>query len=450
MCPFLTPRRRTERLRQEEERPILNSESAPSGTKRTGAIAAGLLILFGTIVGLLLLEALYRGYLYSMRAEAFRPAEEEALSFGLYDRSLWRFDERHGFGYVPNADLTLTSIADGKVVSCSPIEYINENGNSGPVMATHADPDFTIAVFGDSWTAFNVEGRTWPHYLRDKLETRTGLKINIHNFGRDGTGLIHMFRMAEDKLARHMPDLAIVAFITDDIDRAMFWRTEVTINGELRALTTTEPSATPPLENSADTMMIHPRATEDWCRATVGKRDDLVAEIERMYRERMARLGSRPAEPLSIVSLTHSYLYHRIFNGDAFYFARPKLRLSQNPRLTETDFDAVEGFPETVAAAQSMGIPIKLVHLAIYPELKRGQEYVLSDSREALLESLHRIVGHESLRTTDYIEIPEDLKAINVGPGNYHPSAVGMDFYAEAVARMILRNAWLGEGAQGK
>ena len=55
-----------------------------------------------------------------------------------------------------------------------------------------------------------------------KLEDETGKKINVYNFGRDGTGLIHMFRMIEEKLPELQPDLAIVAFISDDLDRAMF------------------------------------------------------------------------------------------------------------------------------------------------------------------------------------------------------------------------------------
>ncbi|MEQ8346442.1 MAG: SGNH/GDSL hydrolase family protein [Sneathiellaceae bacterium] len=392
---------------------------------------------------LFLSEIGFRAYYYFEHPEVFKQRGEVPAIYGLYDRSLWEFDERNGYAYPPGIKLNLTMILNGRVAGCGEVGDVNEQGNMGPSMAVHENPDRTIAVFGDSWTAFVVDGLTWPHYLQKTLQERTGKKINVYNFGRDGTGMIHMFRMAADKVPELKPDLAIVAFITDDLDRDMFWRTEVTIDGELRVLTTTVPEAEPPMNKSADTFLLHREAGRDWCERTVGRRDRVVEEIEDKYRRIIlaATDGLDPAP--SLTTSRHSYLYNHIVNGSATYFASRRYTVHQNPRLAVTDFREVPGFAETVRQVAETGVPLQLMHLAISGELREGREYILAENGEQLLASLESLVGQAAARTIDHVEIPGAVERIKIAEDNEHPSAFGMAFYAEAVANMIMERGLL-------
>ncbi len=401
------------------------------------------IVLLSVFVSLCFLEAGFRGYVYLESPEKFRSSLEVPNFYGLYDSSLWEFNERQGFSYKPDAEVTLTSINDGKVGGCGVLNYVNENGNIGEVLSTHEDPDFTIAVFGDSWTAYWVDGKTWPAFLKEKLEERTGKKINVINLGRDGTGIVHMMRMAEAYLPLIKPDLAIVAFITDDIDRAMFWRTETRIDGELRILTTTVPARTPPIEKSVDTMLVHEKATHEWCQNTLGKRDSLVEEIEAKYRRLLLHANSETGPPPDIFTLKHSFILNYLVNGDPLFFNRRIYRPSQNPRLAAYDFEHVDGFEETFNSVKSNNIPIKFVHFAIYPELLKEVEYDVSPQRESLLKSLELMTGEKVFPTIGNAEAPEDLGSINITADNFHPSLIGMGFYADAVSNIIMDNQLL-------
>ncbi len=417
--------------------------SSEEKKKKAGIAGSVLLVAFSFLFALFLSEIGFRAYVYFENPQVFKQRGEVPASYGLYDRSLWRFDERNGYYYPPGIALNLTMIANGKVAGCAEVSDVNDQGNIGPSMIVHENPDSTIAVFGDSWTAFVVDGLTWPHYLQKKLQERTGKKINVYNFGRDGTGMIHMFRMAADKVPELKPDLAIVAFITDDLDRAMFWRTEVDIDGELRVLTTTVPEAVPPMNKSADTFLLHRDADRDWCARTVGKRDRVVEEIEDKYRRVILATmdGLEPAP--SLTTPWHSYLYNHIVNGSATYFANRRYTVYQNPRLSVSDFRDVPGFAETVQQVAETGVPLQMMHLAIYGELREEREYILPENGEPLLSSLEDMVGQKAERTLDHVAIPAGVERIKISEDNQHPSAFGMDFYAEAVANMIIEKGLL-------
>ena len=139
------------------------------------------IVVGSTMLALIIVEGLMRTYVYVENPEIFEDTSQLPNFFGLYDRSLWVFDERHGYSYPPKRKVHLTSISDGKVAGCSLLDYVNSDGNIGDPLNNHADPDHTIAVFGDSWTAFYVDGKTWPAFLKEKLEDETGKKINVHN-----------------------------------------------------------------------------------------------------------------------------------------------------------------------------------------------------------------------------------------------------------------------------
>jgi hypothetical protein len=54
------------------------------------------------------------------------------------------------------------------------------------------------------------------------------------------------------------------------------------------------------------------------------------------------------------------------------------------------------------------------------------------------------LFGREALRTTDVIDMPmSNPKRINVAPGDRHPSSWGLEFYAQAVSTMLIREGLL-------
>ena len=409
--------------------------------KSIGTIA---LILFSTILSLLLVEVGFRAYLFSADPERFESNAEVPEFYGVYDRSLWEYDADFGYRYPPERLVNLTSISNGVVAGCSLLDYINENGNIGISGQKHANPDYTIAVFGDSWTAFIIEGKTWPIFLQDTLEARTGKKINVINYGRDGYSVVQMFDLAQVKIPESKPDLALFAFITDDIDRDRFWRTEVEIDGEARVLTTTERNPEPSLERSTDTFLLHSDATREWCLQTEGRRDAVVEAIEDKYLDLLAHANSADGPPPDLFTIEHSYLYNRFVHRDPTYFARQQFRPSQNPRLKQWSYRDIPGFAEAMASVNATGVPWRLVHLAFYPEVKAQKEYELSTQRAELLASLEAMAGHQAFRTLDYVELPVDRpERMNVTPTNFHPSLWGMEFYGNAVAEMIIQNGLL-------
>ena len=95
---------------------------------------------------------------------------------------------------------------------------------------------------------------------------------------------------------------------------------------------------------------------------------------------------------------------------------------------------------EELRSLRSLDTKLMMFHLAFYPEIKAGREYLVSPPNEALLESLESGAGVKILRTTDYVGMPvERPERMNLSPDDYHPSLWGMEFYANAVAEALVR-----------
>ena len=216
-------------------------------SRSTTIIGSAALVAIGLIIGAGLAEVAYRGWLYRGLQNLFRSAAGDAQlpSFGVYDKSLWEFDQRFGYFYPPGRTVHLTSLNSGKVVGCRQMPPINAEGNVGFIKGDYASADVKVAVFGDSFAATQDNGVTWPNILQDRLTERLHRKVNVVNFGRDGYSLLQMFDLAAAKVPEWKPDLAIIAFITDDLARARFWRTAIEIDGQERVLTTIDPTPHP-------------------------------------------------------------------------------------------------------------------------------------------------------------------------------------------------------------
>jgi hypothetical protein len=394
-----------------------------------------LLIAIGTGVGFAASEAAYRAYLYFEYPERFASPVAETGYFSLYDQSLWEYDARFGFVYPPGRKIAYTGISDGAVRDCAVMDVINRHGNVGPIIGDYASADLKVAVFGDSWAAFHLDNKTWPVFLQAELERRLGRSAHVLNFGRDGYGILQMFDLAAVKVPEWKPDIALITFITDDLDRERFWRSARRVDGEARALTHLLNSPEPPIEATADTFLLHERATYDWCVGMRG-RPDRDRVLEEIFRRRERIAGRRP--PADALSLRNSYLLDRVLHGHPF---RAVERGSGNPRMSLADYAADEGFARALRTLRESGVPVILVHLAYYPEIKEGVEYIATFVQRRQLESLARALGHEPLRTIDHTRMPvERPERMNASEDNYHPSLWGMAFYGEVVAEMLIRN----------
>lgn len=396
--------------------------------------------LISLLIGLIGSEIMIRAYIAVTNPYVFRAKPGGAKgTLATYNVSYWEFDREFGYVYPPHRKVNLTLITDGTVRGCKVDDVINSYGNIGPEVPDYNEAEIKIALFGDSWAAFQSNGRTWPHALQEELERRLKRKVRVLNFGRDGYGILQMVTLARAKLREFKPDLALITFITDDIDRDRFWRTAVVKNGEMRVLTTLDPDPDPPLNRAADTFLLHPKATYEWCKTVDGKRDALVDEIEDKYARYISAIYEDRPETVSIFTLQHSFLYNLVVHRNAAYSVFRGYKNVQNPRITELTYNTIPGFVDEMKDLNGLGIPWQLIHLAYYPEVKEGTEYLLTPAREKLLQSLEDISGKKSLQTLNYTDLPvEKPERMNASVNNFHPSLWGMEFYAQAVSRMLI------------
>jgi hypothetical protein len=138
--------------------------------------------------------------------------------------------------------------------------------------------------------------------------------------------------------------------------------------------------------------------------------------------------------------LRRLYLFDRILHGNPFWHFDEGLRPAQNPRHSYSSFAEDAHFLEKLRQLKQLGPKPVLFHLAFYPEIKSGKEYLASKQEQALLESLEKLVEVKILGTTDYIAMPaENPERMNSAPDDFHPSLWGMEIYAGAVADALTK-----------
>jgi hypothetical protein len=159
----------------------------------------------------LALEAGYRGYLYASFPDRFEPPPIGTVQAN--DASMWRFNARVGYEYVPSQTITTTTVVAGKVSGCGQTAPVNAEGNIGPTVPDYDTAELKVALFGDSFSASSLDGMTWPALLQDRLESITGNRTRVLNLARDGYGVLQMFELAAAKIREVRPHLVIFAFI---------------------------------------------------------------------------------------------------------------------------------------------------------------------------------------------------------------------------------------------
>jgi len=417
-----------------------------SGSK----VANILLVVFSLVFSTVVSEAGYRAYLNATQSDKFiqTAKEGEHPSVWYFNESPWSFDREFGYAYPPGV-FNGGSITDGRVVSCWDWTT-NARGNIGRIKGEYDSAKLKVLIFGDSWTAQQRKQSdgavvAWPNFLQDKLEKELGMSVHVVNFGRDGTGLLHMFDQAKAKIAEWKPDLAVFAFITDDLTRDRFWRTKTILNGKDRIMTTTVADPDPDYTVATDTAIMHTKATKEWCLSRMADKaidDPIIRELEELYVESRERSSLR-ADPFSF---KQSFLLDRLLHGNSFHSNFALAKPSQNPRHTMQDFREDERVKQSVETMNKLGVPWVAVHFAIYPELKADQELIGSDQDKALLQSLRELNDGRTYDTLTHVEqrpVPNPEKYSGSFPSDHHPSLAGMEFYADVVAKALTRNGHL-------
>ena len=184
-----------------------------------------MLLVASSLISILCLELLYRVYTY--RQDFHVVAQKEAnLSFAVWEKSPVVYHSQYGFDHRKDTVLQTAWIDKGKFSGCNSVSY-NKYGNQSGTTFYKENPDFRIAVFGDSFVNSYSAGAAWPEELSllidKKLSEVNGPIVEVVNYGRAGFGVLQMFDMAAGQLEKEHFDLAIIAFITNDLHRARHW-----------------------------------------------------------------------------------------------------------------------------------------------------------------------------------------------------------------------------------
>jgi lysophospholipase L1-like esterase len=391
--------------------------------------------LIAVVVGCLVVEIGYRVHLLLKddRVQLRPRTIAELPVIGVYNRSLWRFDEAEGFQYV-REPIFITHIAAGRITSCERTPPINKYGSPGLAEGNYEDAEIKIAVFGDSVTAFtDANNMAWVNYLQRDLQKRLGRSVHVLNFARDGIGLAQMFDIAAIKVPKYKPDLAIIAAATSNMGWARIWRVEKVINGELRVLTTFAPTHDPDLNSSYETYILHPEAAGTWCEAhkSGGPLDSIGMEMIGKY------LRFRP-QRYEALTPYRSFFWHRIVHADPFYSDAD--RSIANHPITPEGMQKDRQLIAAIATLNQTAIPYVLIHLPFYPEVKSGQEFSVPIMAQ-IARQIGRMTGRPMQGLLDYIPHPvPNPERMNHSPENMHPSTWGMQMYADAVSEIVLKN----------
>jgi hypothetical protein len=256
-----------------------------------------------------------------------------------------------------------------------------------------------------------------------------------------------MFDMAAAKMSELKPDLAIIVFITNDLQRIRFWRTVTKVDGIWRYLVSPFPTPDPDPLSSYDTALYHPEATREWCREAkeTGRYDRVIGEIRQAYQKGVSVGGTRTA---NIFALNHSYLHAAVRYRDPFYGLPGFFAF---PVITYESYSEDDRFMRSLKSIEISGVPYILMHLAFYPEFTEGKEYILTNAEEKLLQSLRAVTGKEIFETTKYLNLPlNDPQRFVQSPDNYHPSLAGLNLYADAMAELVVRKRLLTQCGESK
>jgi len=413
--------------------------------------ALGALFIF--LVAVVLAEAIYRWHLSrDVHAEIARRMPSEATpNFVAYGVAPWRFDRDMGFSFVPRP-WRAAQINDGRFTGCSVTGRGDQFGNYDLDADRYADADIRLAIFGSSFSMTGYsEGRMVSQALSEKLSVASGKRVHTLNFSRDATGVLSYFDAARVAVRQFRLDAAIFLINASGVAYQRHWRTVVPADDGYRRLYMLSEPIEKVAENPSVTphpAVINDNITEEWCRTATAD-DPLVrsliqrhiAQLREQTKPRVAIKFWRLDRSFAINLVRHGDPYHRmrLFEGQQQYSPYARDRYSDDP-----------GFRDAVAQLKLLRVPIVLVHIPTLPEMRRADggfdfaaQGIPPKQGNSLVADLQATTGE---RMIDLYELypataKQDPIALVASEQNWHPSSLGTEHMAEALARVILDRA---------
>ena len=382
------------------------------------------LAVLSVLVSLVFAEIIYRVYLF----RTVSASDYDHLDFYAQNRSCWEYDEMLGFHYKPNVSADWITIKDSLPQTTATLVF-DRRGNSGPEV-DDANADVRIAVVGDSFTVLQHDGVTWPYLMQKVLRERTGRKVAVYNYAKDGYGILQMIDQAS-ALVEEKPDIILIAFMTFDLVRDRFWRMEYSTPHGVEVLTSTTPSLQLDRPGTyVRTTMINPLATRDWAertRANQDRNDPILRSLLDTYlREKQNHFITR-YNPFSLGS---SYLWEKI--------ASPRVRPGgiANSEVRYNNFAADDRFMREVTKLKQSGIPTYLVRLPWRPDMASGK-YMKNGRADMLLSTLEKITEFPMVELLPPAPLGNHADIMIISRENPHPSLLGLQYYAQMTAHAL-------------
>ena len=411
----------------EMQRLLMRSKSFLVGNRLNLCLAVA-----SVLVSLVFAEITFRVYLSRVVARS----DYDHLDFSVQDKPYSVFDQQLGFRYKPNISVDWCSIKDS-LPNLTGTTVFDSRGNSGPEV-DDANCEVRIAVAGDSFTMIQHSGITWPYLLQQILRERTGRKVAVYNYARDGYGILQMIDQASS-LVDEKPDIILISFITPDLLRDRFWRMENQTPRGVDVFTSTTPSLQiDKPETYSRTTLVDPRATRKWAektRAHKDRNDPVLRSLLDTYLREKNNYYITRFDPLSRREL---YVWE--------WLTHSRLRPggTANSEFTFDNFAADDRFMEGVAKLKQSRIPIYLVHLPYFPDLESG-EYTMSDQDSRLLSSLKIITGFPLVKLLPAAPMGPDAKKMILSLDDAHPSLPGLEYYAQSIAQALANDSTIGK-----
>lgn len=389
------------------------------------------LALASVLVSILLAEIGYRVYLSRMVPES----KYDHLSFDVVNKSYWEYDERLGFRYKPNVSADSVTIMNSLPYKTSSVVF-DHRGNSG-LEVDDTNADLKVFVVGDSFTMIPHDGITWPHILQKVLSEKTGRKVAVLNYSREGYGILQMMDQAS-LLVDEKPDAILLAFITPDLVRERSWRMELATPSGVDVFTSTTPVLQLDKPKTfVRSTLVNPLATRKWAEEMIVKKDPNDPALRLILGSYLRARESHYITHYNPLSLGTLYLWERIVNR------RLHGTGSQNPIIMYNNYAVDQRFMEAVRKVKRSNIPLYLVHLPYYPELVIG-DYQLSQQGDMLRKSLRFITEAPLLEVRPPVPMGALADVMIIWPGNPHPSMQGLNLYANQVGEALLSDPALG------
>lgn len=426
-------------------------------------LAKWLLVAASLVFSLVVIEAAYRLWLaYELHIGAPIAGQRPELSFSAVNATHLLGDPVLGYRYrVGTHEYITAHFVDGLFERCESFVFrADRTEASGIVRGDSAEASLRILVFGDSFTAIQLEGETWPSLLQRELEQGLGMKVHVVNLARFGHGVMQMVDLAALMVQQWRPDAIVVAYITNDLIRPRFQLVEHSLRGRERLLLTLSAQPDPDPRASLDVsdyLQINARITREWCNSmTAAKaagasdrlRKDAIARDLLAQRQELRADHRRSAFRVDFLTLRASFAWNRVYYGNPYRgVAREEERAGIRAiRINRFEEDAT--FRRSVDTLLKRGTRIFLVHIPHQFEILDGREFdyaraggMTEQQGAALRDSLEAALGTRSIALLDFLgPWRTDPAAHIISDTDHHPNRRGMGVLATAVARTLIRN----------